>query len=64
MQALCSERYIDWSDKFGPLGVKCMELTGDTGDDDIAELSRANILMTTPEKWDAMTRKWVCIQNK
>ncbi|KAF8315130.1 P-loop containing nucleoside triphosphate hydrolase protein, partial [Clavulina sp. PMI_390] len=29
-KALCSERFKDWSRKFGPLGVTCVELTGDT----------------------------------
>ncbi|KAI8504904.1 ATP-dependent DNA helicase MER3 [Branchiostoma belcheri] len=28
MKALCSERYLDWKEKFGPLGLKCQELTG------------------------------------
>ncbi|KIO34323.1 hypothetical protein M407DRAFT_218466 [Tulasnella calospora MUT 4182] len=31
-KALCSERFNDWTKKFGPLGVKCCELTGDTVD--------------------------------
>ena len=30
IKALCSERYLDWNLKFGPLGIKCVELTGDS----------------------------------
>ncbi|KAF8623541.1 hypothetical protein AX15_006317 [Amanita polypyramis BW_CC] len=29
-KALCSERFRDWEAKFGILGIKCCELTGDT----------------------------------
>ncbi|XP_064621106.1 probable ATP-dependent DNA helicase HFM1 [Lineus longissimus] len=58
MKALCSERCEDWKNKFEPLGLKCMELTGDTEIDDWFELQNVNIIMTTPEKWDSMTRKW------
>ena len=48
IKALCSERYADWSDKFGPLGLTCCELTGDTEMDDYFELHRAHIIATTP----------------
>ncbi|CAH1800548.1 unnamed protein product [Owenia fusiformis] len=58
MKALCSERMEDWRMKFGPLGLECKELTGDTELDDYFELQQVNIVMTTPEKWDSMTRKW------
>ncbi|XP_011405054.1 PREDICTED: probable ATP-dependent DNA helicase HFM1 [Amphimedon queenslandica] len=58
IKALCSERYEDWSSKFGRFGLKCAELTGDSQLDDYFELQNAQIIMTTPEKWDSMTRKW------
>jgi ATP-dependent DNA helicase HFM1/MER3 len=48
MKALCSERYEDWSKKFGPVGMTCKELTGDSEMDDYFELQSANIVMTTP----------------
>lgn len=48
MKALCSERYEDWSKKFGTIGMKCKELTGDSEMDDYLELQSANIVMTTP----------------
>ena len=48
MKALCSERYEDWTEKFGPLGIKCKELTGDTELDDYFELQDVHIILTTP----------------
>ncbi|KAM5256391.1 putative ATP-dependent DNA helicase HFM1 [Ctenodactylus gundi] len=58
IKALCSQRFDDWKKKFGPLGLNCKELTGDTVMDDLFEIQHAHIIMTTPEKWDSMTRKW------
>ncbi|XP_072864689.1 probable ATP-dependent DNA helicase HFM1 isoform X4 [Chlorocebus sabaeus] len=58
IKALCSQRFGDWKEKFGPIGLNCKELTGDTVMDDLFEIQHAHIIMTTPEKWDSMTRKW------
>nr|XP_033772271.1 probable ATP-dependent DNA helicase HFM1 [Geotrypetes seraphini] len=58
IKALCSQRFEDWKEKFGPIGLICKELTGDTQIDDLFEMQHAHIIMTTPEKWDSMTRKW------
>ncbi|CAK6441330.1 unnamed protein product [Pipistrellus nathusii] len=58
IKALCSQRFDDWKEKFGPIGLNCKELTGDTIMDDLFEIQHAHIIMTTPEKWDSMTRKW------
>ncbi|XP_021111324.1 probable ATP-dependent DNA helicase HFM1 [Heterocephalus glaber] len=58
IKALCSQRFDDWKEKFGPIGLNCKELTGDTAMDDLFEIQHAHIIMTTPEKWDSMTRKW------
>ncbi|XP_063284129.1 probable ATP-dependent DNA helicase HFM1 [Pelobates fuscus] len=58
MKALCGQRFDDWKEKFGPIGLNCKELTGDTQMDDLFEIQHAHIIMTTPEKWDTMTRKW------
>ncbi|XP_074237544.1 putative ATP-dependent DNA helicase HFM1 [Saimiri boliviensis] len=58
IKALCSQRFDDWKEKFGPIGLNCKELTGDTVMDDLFEIQHAHIIMTTPEKWDSMTRKW------
>ncbi|KIW14781.1 hypothetical protein PV08_07566 [Exophiala spinifera] len=57
-KALCSERYRDWQSKFGHLNLHCTELTGDTDSKHLNNVQSANIIITTPEKWDSVTRKW------
>lgn len=57
-KALCSERQRDWTTKFTPIGLKCAELTGDSDASDVRNVQSANIIITTPEKWDSITRKW------
>ncbi|KAI9770420.1 MAG: Sec63 [Geoglossum simile] len=58
IKSLCSERQRDWSRKFGPFDLVCAELTGDTDQADLRHVQGASIIITTPEKWDSMTRKW------
>ncbi|TRY91738.1 hypothetical protein DNTS_018982 [Danionella cerebrum] len=58
IKALCSQQFENWKQKFGPLGLNCKELTGDTEIDDIFEIQDAHLIFTTPEKWDSMTRRW------
>ncbi|XP_034873948.1 probable ATP-dependent DNA helicase HFM1 isoform X4 [Mirounga leonina] len=48
IKALCSQRFDDWKEKFGPIGLNCKELTGDTVMDDLFEIQHAHIIMTTP----------------
>lgn len=48
IKALCSQRFNDWKEKFGPIGLSCKELTGDTVMDDLFEIQHAHIIMTTP----------------
>ncbi|EXJ61171.1 uncharacterized protein A1O5_11963 [Cladophialophora psammophila CBS 110553] len=57
-KSLCSERYRDWETKFGALDLRCAELTGDSNYSDIVNVQKASIIITTPEKWDSVTRKW------
>ncbi|OQV03306.1 Sec63 Brl domain-containing protein [Cladophialophora immunda] len=57
-KSLCSERYRDWHTKFSALSLHCAELTGDSDHSDLANAQKANIIITTPEKWDSVTRKW------
>ncbi|KAK4545902.1 hypothetical protein LTR36_002466 [Oleoguttula mirabilis] len=57
-KSLCSERHRDWQAKFGPLDLQCAELTGDTDGAQLRNVQSASIIITTPEKWDSMTRKW------
>lgn len=57
-KALCSERQRDWEKKFVHLGLKCRELTGDSDQAQLKRTQEADIIVTTPEKWDSITRKW------
>lgn len=57
-KSLCAERQRDWQAKFGPLDLQCAELTGDTDHAQLRHVHHASIIITTPEKWDSMTRKW------
>ncbi|EPS42742.1 hypothetical protein H072_3266 [Dactylellina haptotyla CBS 200.50] len=57
-KALCAERKRDWEKKFMALGLKCTELTGDTQFNQLAEVKNGDLIVTTPEKWDSVTRRW------
>ncbi|KAL2040972.1 hypothetical protein N7G274_006430 [Stereocaulon virgatum] len=57
-KSLCSERQRDWQAKFSALDLQCAELTGDTEHGQLRSVQSASIVITTPEKWDSMTRKW------
>jgi ATP-dependent DNA helicase HFM1/MER3 len=57
-KSLCSERARDWKAKFEPLDLRCEEMTGDSDITSLHHVQRADIIVTTPEKWDSMTRKW------
>lgn len=57
-KSLCSERQRDWQAKFVALNLQCAELTGDTDQGQLRNVQSASIVITTPEKWDSMTRKW------
>lgn len=59
IKALCSERYKDWKNKFSVHGLKCIEITGDTElSDDKYLINNYQLIITTPEKWDSVTRKF------
>jgi ATP-dependent DNA helicase HFM1/MER3 len=57
-KSLCSERQRDWQRKFGPLDLQVAELTGDRDNAQLRSVANASIIITTPEKWDSITRKW------
>ena len=56
LRALCDERRREWQALFAPLQLTVALLTGDT-EPDRDFLYRADILVTTPEKWDGVTRR-------
>ena len=61
-KALCDERMHDWSNRFSALGmgIKVGLVTGDVWDTNEAFQSvvQSHIILTTPEKWDSVTRRW------
>lgn len=58
LKALVKERLKDWTQRFQRvLGRKVVELSGDVTPD-ITALAQADILCTTPEKWDGISRNW------
>jgi len=58
LKALARERMEDWEERFQrQLGKAVVELTGDFTPD-IDALERADVVVTTPEKWDGISRHW------
>lgn len=58
LEALAKERMQDWGKKFGDgLGLQVVELTGETSAD-LKLLERGNIIITTSEHWDMLSRRW------
>ncbi|KAL5015950.1 hypothetical protein ScPMuIL_005539 [Solemya velum] len=58
MEPLAQQVYVDWFNKFGlQLGKKVVCLTGETGTD-LKLLAKGNIIISTPEKWDVLSRRW------
>jgi len=58
MKALVRERVKDWGARLArPLGLKLVELTGDNTPD-TRTIQDADIIVTTPEKWDGISRSW------
>ncbi|CAL0310752.1 unnamed protein product [Lupinus luteus] len=58
IEALAKERYRDWERKFGGgLKLRVVELTGETATD-LKLLEKGQIIISTPEKWDALSRRW------
>ena len=58
LKALAKERLKDWKERLGKkLGKSVLELTGDFTPD-LRALSTSDVLITTPEKWDGISRNW------
>ena len=56
MKALAAEVTSAFSRRLDPLGIVVRELTGDTQLSK-RELEETQMIVTTPEKWDVITRK-------
>ncbi|TKA59242.1 hypothetical protein B0A49_13373 [Cryomyces minteri] len=58
MKALVRERVQDWGRRLtSQMGLKLVELTGDNTPD-TRTIRDADIIITTPEKWDGISRSW------
>lgn len=58
LKALVRERIDDWKPRLeGSLGISVVELTGDITPESRV-LQKANLILTTPEKWDGISRNW------
>ena len=57
LKSLAKERVLDWRNKFSFINKNVLELTGDFTPD-IESLLNSDILITTPEKWDGISRNW------
>lgn len=58
MKALVRERVQDWRKRLTrQMGLKLVELTGDNTPD-TRTIRGADIIVTTPEKWDGISRSW------
>lgn len=56
IKSLCCERFKGWGPSFLNLSVGM--LTGDTSYLETENIKKCNIIITTPEKLDLLTRKW------
>uniref|UniRef100_A0A8C4RBC9 Activating signal cointegrator 1 complex subunit 3 n=1 Tax=Eptatretus burgeri TaxID=7764 RepID=A0A8C4RBC9_EPTBU len=58
LEALAELVYADWQQKFGmALGRRVVLLTGETSAD-LKLLSRGHVVVSTPERWDVLSRRW------
>ncbi|KAF3512323.1 hypothetical protein F2Q69_00009381, partial [Brassica cretica] len=58
LEAIAKEQFRIWEREFGKgLGLRVVELTGETALD-LKLLEKSQIIISTPEKWDALSRRW------
>ncbi|XP_034936753.1 activating signal cointegrator 1 complex subunit 3 [Chelonus insularis] len=58
LKALVRERIRDWKVRIDErLNKRVVELTGDVTPD-IKQIANADLIVTTPEKWDGISRSW------
>ncbi|CAI2167406.1 3556_t:CDS:2 [Funneliformis geosporum] len=58
LKVLVRERVDDWQARLtGPMKKRLVELTGDVTPD-LRSIENADIIITTPEKWDGISRSW------
>lgn len=60
-KALCNEVYKMWQEKFTAFDMRVCLATGDSDPNEMTHLNDLQpyqLIVTTPEKWDGLTRKW------
>ncbi|KAI9005728.1 Sec63 Brl domain-containing protein [Hyaloraphidium curvatum] len=58
LKALVRERVLDWNARLmHRMGRRLVELTGDVTPD-TRTIQNADVIITTPEKWDGISRSW------
>lgn len=55
MRALCTEKANLWKAKLQQIGKTCLELIGRDSTEN-SDIDEANLIISTPEKWDCITR--------
>ncbi|CAF1146942.1 unnamed protein product [Didymodactylos carnosus] len=48
---------VDWEKRFSTIGKKVVLLTGETATD-LKLIAKGNIIISTPEHWDILSRRW------
>ncbi|KAM0824259.1 hypothetical protein ACQ4PT_070323 [Festuca glaucescens] len=59
MKALVQEKMRDWTAKLGALGISCLEMTGDSEFYNKKAIHDSDLILTTPEKFDSMSRNGI-----
>lgn len=62
-KALCNERYKDWKSKFSMLNLNVALFTGDEVNYASNIISKLEVIISTPEKWDSVTRQGITSIN-
>lgn len=57
-EALADMMFVQWHKKFSEtIGLRVVKLTGETGAD-LKLLARGQVIVTTADKWDILSRRW------
>ncbi|OEH75857.1 u5 small nuclear ribonucleoprotein helicase isoform 1 [Cyclospora cayetanensis] len=59
LKALAAERLQDWRQRLGKvLGLRVVQMTADTDEEEEVNPRLADLFVCTPEKWDGLSRQW------
>ena len=59
-KALCEERCEDWTKRLQSINptIEIALVTGDSDSQSFSRIASSHLILTTPEKWDSITRRW------